>query len=166
MDLFLPESGLVIWMLIAFTIVFVVLAKFGWPVILKSLKNREERIASSLKKADEAMAALSGLEQKGKDIVAQAEAEQVKLLGETKVLKNKMIEEAKAEAAAEAEKMLAGAREQIAHEKEAAIAQLQAEVAKLSVQIAEKVLRRELSDEKSQRAYIESLLNQQEQHHE
>ncbi|MBO4371263.1 MAG: F0F1 ATP synthase subunit B [Paludibacteraceae bacterium] len=158
MDLFLPESGLVVWMLLAFGIVFAVLAKFGWPIILNSLQKREEHIAESLKKAEEAIETLSGLEQKGKDIIASAEAEQIKMVGETKTLNQKMIDDAKAEATREADKIIASAREQIVKEKEAAIAELNQEVVKLSVQMAEKILLRELKDRKAQSDYVETLL--------
>ena len=98
MNLFLPEAGLVIWMLIAFSILFFVLAKFAWPVILKSVSARQEHIAESLRKADEAVKTLESLEAKGNQIIAAAQAEQLKMVKETKELNNKMISEAKAKA--------------------------------------------------------------------
>ena len=77
MNLFLPESGLVIWMLVAFTLVFAILAKFAWPYIMGSIATRQKHIADSLQKAEEATLALAGLEQKGKDIINAAQAEQL-----------------------------------------------------------------------------------------
>lgn len=160
MNLFLPESGLVVWMLIAFSLVFFVLAKFAWPSILSSIKEREEHIAKSLEKAEEATKALSGLEQKGKDIIAQAQAEQMAMVKNTKALTDKMIAEAKQEAKKQADQIISDAQAQILKDKENAIQEIKNEVAQLSISIAEKVLLKELSDKKAQNAYIETLLKE------
>lgn len=159
MNLFLPDSGLVVWMLLAFTIVFIVLAKFGWPIILQSLNNREQYITDSLQKADEAVKALAGLEQKGKDIIANAQAEQLRMVKETQAISEKMIQEAKQQAQTEADKIIASAQQQIQKDKEKALQDIRKEVVTLSIGMAEKVLRKELSDPKSQSDYIERLLN-------
>ena len=113
MNLFLPESGLVIWMLLAFSIVFFVLAKFAWPSILKSIQQRQEYISDSLVKANEAIQTLSGLEQKGKQIIADAQAEQLRMVKETKALNDKMVAEAKEQAKIEAEKIIENAHDRI-----------------------------------------------------
>lgn len=160
MNLFLPDSGLVVWMLIAFSLVFFVLAKFAWPSILSSIKEREEHIAKSLEKAEEATKALSGLEQKGKDIIAQAQAEQMAMVKNTKALTDKMIAEAKLEAKKQADQIISDAQAQILKDKENAIQEIRNEVAQLSISIAEKVLLKELSDKKAQNAYIETLLKE------
>ena len=149
MNLFLPEAGLVIWMLIAFSILFFVLAKFAWPVILKSVSARQEHIAESLRKADEAVKTLESLEAKGNQIIAAAQAEQLKMVKETKELNNKMISEAKA-------------NEQIRRERENAIKELRKEVASMSIDIAEKVLQSELANKKAQGDYIDRLLTSME----
>ena len=154
MNLFLPEAGLVVWMLIAFSLVFFVLAKFAWPSILNSIKEREEHIADSLKKADEATKALAGLEEKGKEIIAQAQAQQIALVKDTKTLTDKMIADAKIEAKKQAEQIISDAQAKILKDKEAAILEIRKEVAQLSISIAEKVLLKELSDKKAQNAYI------------
>ena len=159
MNLFLPDSGLVVWMLLAFTIVFVVLAKFGWPTILQSLNNREKYITDSLQKANEAVQTLAGLEQKGKDIIASAQAEQMRMVKETQAMNEKMIQEAKQQAQVEADKIIASAQEQIRKDKEKALQDIRKEVVSLSIGMAEKVLRKELSDTKSQSDYVERLLN-------
>ena len=142
MDLFLPESGLVIWMLIAFVIVLVILAKAGWPMIA----------------AEEANNALAGIEQKRQETMAAAQAEQIKIMKESQDLKNQLIEEAKTQARQEAEKIVADARLKIEKEQAEAMANIKNEVIALSVDIAEKLLQRELSDKSSQNAYIEQLL--------
>ena len=131
MNLFLPEAGLVVWMLIAFSLVFFVLAKFAWPSILNSIKEREEHIADSLKKADEATKALAGLEQKGKEIIAEAQAQQMTLVKDTKALTDKMIADAKIEAKKQAEQIISDAQAKILKDKENAILEIRKEVAEL-----------------------------------
>ena len=118
MNLFLPDAGLVVWMLIAFSLVFFVLAKFAWPTILSSIKEREEHIAKSLEKADEATKALAGLEEKGKEIIAQAQAQQMALVKDTKALTDKMIADAKIEAKKQADQIISDAQAKISKDKE------------------------------------------------
>lgn len=158
MDLFLPESGLVIWMLIAFLIVFVILAKAGWPMIMGAVEKRNAHIADSLLKAEEANNALAGIELKRQETIAAAQAEQIKIMKESQDLKTQLIEEAKTQARQEAEKIVAEARMKIQKEQAEAMAQIKNEVVLLSVDIAEKLLQRELSDKQSQSDYIEQLL--------
>ena len=158
MDLFLPESGLVIWMLIAFLIVFVILAKVGWPVIMGAVEKRNAHIADSLLAAEEANNALAGIEQKKQETLAATQAEQLRIMKESQDLKAQVIEEAKAQARQEAEKIVAEARLKIEKEQAEAMAQMKNEVIALSVDIAEKLLQRELSDKQAQNDYIEQLL--------
>ena len=158
MDLFLPESGLVIWMLIAFLIVFAILAKAGWPMIMNAVEKRNAHIADSLLKAEEANNALAGIEQKQKETLATTQAEQIRIMKESQDLKTQLIEEAKVQARKEAEKIVADARLKIEKEQAEAMANIKNEVIALSVDIAEKLLQRELSDKPSQSAYIEQLL--------
>ncbi len=158
MDLFLPESGLVIWMLIGFLIVFFILAKVGWPMIMNAVEQRNTHIADSLLAAEEANNALAGIEQKRQETMAAEKAEQIKSMKERKDLKNQLIEEAKTQARKEAEKIVADARLKIEKEQAEAMANIKNEVIALSVDIAEKLLQRELSDKKAQNDYIEQLL--------
>ncbi len=158
MDLFLPESGLIIWMLIAFLIVFFILAKVAWPMIMKSVDKRNQHIADSLKAAQDANEALAGVEQKRKEIMAESQAEQIKVMKESQDLKNQIIEEAKDQARIEAEKIVAESRVRLQKEQEEAMAEVKNEVVALSISIAEKLLTKELDDKKSQSEYIEQLL--------
>ena len=158
MDLFLPESGLVIWMLIAFVIVLLILAKAGWPMIMGAVEKRNAHISDSLLAAEEANNALAGIEQKRQETMAAAQAEQIKIMKESQDLKTQLIEEAKTQARQEAEKIVADARLKIEKEQAEAMANIKNEVIALSVDIAEKLLQRELSDKQSQNAYIEQLL--------
>ena len=158
MDLFLPESGLVIWMLIGFIIVFIILAKAGWPMIMGAVEKRNTHISDSLLAAEEANNALAGIEQKRQETMAAAQAEQIKIMKESQDLKTQLIEEAKTQARQEAEKIVADARLKIEKEQAEAMANIKNEVIALSVDIAEKLLQRELSDKQSQNDYIEQLL--------
>ena len=158
MDLFLPESGLVIWMLIAFLVVFAILAKVAWPMIMGGVEKRNAHIAESLLAAEEANNALAGIEQKKQETLAATQAEQIRIMKESQELKAQVVEEAKQEARKEAEKIVADARLKIEKEQAEAMAQIKNEVIALSVDIAEKLLQRELSDKPSQSAYIEQLL--------
>lgn len=158
MDLFLPESGLMIWMLIAFLIVFAILAKAAWPVIMGGVEKRNAHIADSLQAAEEANNALAGIEQKKQETLAATQAEQIRIMKESQDLKNQVIEEAKAQARQEAEKIVSEARLKIEKEQAEAMAQIKNEVIALSVDIAEKLLQRELSDKQAQNDYVEQLL--------
>ena len=127
-------------MLIGFLIVFVILAKVGWPMIMGAVEQRNTQIADSLLAAEEANNALAGIEQKRQETMAAAQAEQIKIMKESQDLKTQLIEEAKTKEQAEA------------------MAQIKNEVIALSIDIAEKLLQRELHDKQSQSAYIEQLL--------
>ncbi len=159
MDLFLPESGLVIWMTIAFGIVFFILSKFGFPIILKSINEREKYIIKSLDAANEAQQKLLEIEDKGKEIIANAEQQQLMIVKESQELKKKLVEEAKMQAQKEADNIIANARIQIEKEKETALSDIRNEVLQVSLSIAEKVLEKELENKKAHTQYVEKLLD-------
>ena len=147
-----------IWMLIGFLIVLAILAKAGWPMIMGAVTKRNQHISDSLLAAQQANDALAGIEAAKEKALAESQAEQLRILKESQELKAQLIEEAKAQARNEAEKIVADARLRIEKEQAEAMAQIKAEVITLSVDIAEKLLQRELSDKQSQNEYIESLL--------
>lgn len=159
MDLFLPESGLVIWMTIAFGIVFFILSKFGFPIILKSINEREKYIIKSLDAANEAQQKLLEIEDKGKEIIANAEQQQLLIVKESQELKKELVEEAKMQAQKEADNIIANARIQIEKEKETALSDIRNEVLQVSLSIAEKVLEKELENKKAHTQYVEKLLD-------
>lgn len=159
MDLFLPESGLVIWMTIAFGIVFFILSKFGFPIILKSINEREKHIIKSLDAANEAQQKLLEIEDKGKEIIANAEQQQLLIVKESQELKKKLVEEAKMQAQKEADNIIENARIQIEKEKETALSDIRNEVLQVSFSIAEKVLEKELENKKAHTQYVEKLLD-------
>ena len=145
-------------MLIAFLIVFAILAKAAWPMIIGAVEKRNAHIADSLLAAEEANKALAGIEPKKQETLAATQAEQLRIMKESQDMKNQIVEEAKVQARQEAEKIVAEARLKIEKEQAEAMAQIKNEVIALSVDIAEKLLQRELSDKQSQNDYIEQLL--------
>ncbi len=147
-----------IWMLIGFLIVLFILAKVGWPMIMGAVTKRNQHISDSLIAAKEANEALAGIEEAKQKAIAESQAEQLRIMKENQELKSQLIEEARNQAKAEAEKIVADARLRIQKEQAEAMNQIKAEVITLSVDIAEKLLQRELSDKKAQNQYIEEIL--------
>ena len=147
-----------IWMLIGFLIVLFILAKVGWPMIMGAVNKRNQKISDSLTAAQEARDSLAGIEAAKEKAIAESKAEQIRILNESHELKKQLIDEAREEARNEAEKLIADARLKIQEEQTEAMNQIKAEVITLSVDIAEKILQRELSDKEAQTEYIETLL--------
>jgi F-type H+-transporting ATPase subunit b len=158
MGLVMPNTGLLIWMMITFLIVLILLRKFAWNPILKMIKDREDSIDNALKSAENAKLEMQNLKSDNEKILAQARNERDQMMKEARDMKDAIVGEAKGKAKEEADKMLASAREAIQNEKMAAITELKNQVANLSVEIAEKILKRELSDENKQKDLIGDLL--------
>ena len=159
MDLVSPGLGLIVWMTIAFLVVWIGLGKFAWPAILGTIKEREESIANAMASAETARAEMAKLQSENEVILTAAREERDVILKEGKEIKDKMIAEAKGQAQSEADKIVASARENIETEKLAAMAEIKNHVATLSVDIAEKILKNELSDATKQKQLVDSLLN-------
>ena len=160
MNLMLPDSGLLFWMTIIFAIVFFVLAKFGFPIITGMVEKRNKRIADSLEAARIAEDAIAHLTEEQERIISETRASQAKLLQEAAAEREKMIAQAQDKAREEAQKIMDDARVRIQEEKEAAVREVRQEVAKLSIAIAEKVIRKELSTDDAQKALVDKLLNE------
>ena len=160
MELFTPDIGLVIWMLIPFLVVFYVLAKFAWPAIMKGIEERGKFIDDSIQAANEANARLEGIIAEGDQLLAEAKTEQLRLLKEASDIQAQLIKEAKVQAGVEADKVLADARAEIQREKEQAIRDIRNRVADLSLEIAEKVLRKNLENKAAQMELIDKLLEE------
>ncbi|MBL4587410.1 MAG: F0F1 ATP synthase subunit B [Flavobacteriales bacterium] len=159
MGLVTPGIGLIFWMTIAFFVVWIGLGKFAWPSILETIKEREESIANALKSAEKAKEEMAALQSDNERILKQAREERDSILKEGKEIKEKMIADAKGLAQGEADKIVASARESIETEKLAAMAEIKNHVASLSVEIAEKILKSELSDDSKQKQLISTLLD-------
>lgn len=160
MNLVTPDFGLLFWMVVIFGLVFFLLAKFGFPIITDMVDKRNAKIAQSLKDADEIEARMASWKQEQAQMMEDVRRKQSAILREATETKAKIVADAKAQAKAEADKILAEAKQQIAAEKESALRDVRKEVALLSVQVAEKVLRQELKDEGSQRAFIDKLVDE------
>ena len=149
MSLITPDFGLLVWMTLIFGIVFFVLAKWGFPMITDSVRQRADRINESIKQAKEAEEKLRNLASEQATIIEETKKEQTRILKEAASARDAMVEQAKAQAQDEASKILEQARIQIAAEKESAVRDIRKEVAMLSVGVAEKVLRKDLGNEAS-----------------
>lgn len=160
MNLMLPDSGLLFWMTIIFAIVFFVLAKFGFPIITGMVEKRGKRISDSLEAARTAEQALAHLQTEQERIISETRAQQNKLMQEAAADRDRMIAQAQDKAREEAQKIMDEARVRIQEEKEAAIKEVRKEVAVISLAIAEKVVRKELSTEASQKALADRLLDE------
>ncbi|MDR0988664.1 MAG: F0F1 ATP synthase subunit B [Prevotellaceae bacterium] len=160
MSLLLPDSGLLFWMVLAFGIVFLVLAKYGFPVITKMVEGRKTYIDQSLEVAKEANAQLARLKQESEEIVANAHKEQGRIMREAMHQRDQLIVQAQQQAKAAAQKELDEVKERISQEKEEAIRSIRRQVAVLSVDIAEKIIRKNLDDEREQMDMIDRMLDE------
>ncbi len=158
MDLVTPAIGLVFWTVLIFLILVFLLAKFAWKPILHMVETRNKSIEDALNSAEIARKEMAGLKAENEQIIKEARAEHDKIIREAREMKEKIIAESKETAKQEADKIVAQARELIESEKLAAINELKNQVAVLSVDIAEKVLRNELSDKKKQSELINDIL--------
>ncbi len=158
MGLVIPDTGLLFWMLISFSITLWILGKYAWKPIMKSLKDRSAKIQNSIDAAEKAREEIESLKEDNKKIMAEARAERDKLLKEAKEIKDKMIRAAEQEAKDKASKVIEDARVQIDREKNKALSELKASVADLTIDIAEKILRKELKDKQKQKDYINELV--------
>jgi F-type H+-transporting ATPase subunit b len=154
-----PDFGLFFWMLVAFLVVFFLLAKFGFPVITSMVEERKNFIDDSLRKAHEAQERLANIEKEGESILQEAREKQAQILKEAAETREAIVEQAQEKARQEGARLLEDARIAIDQEKKAAIADIRKQVATLSVEIAEKVLRANLKNEASQMALIDRMLD-------
>ena len=155
-----PAFGTVVWATIAFLVVMFLLRKMAWGPILSALKEREENIANALNEADRARSEMAALNADNERLIQEARVERDSMLREARDMADKVVADAKAKAKEEASRESEKARQVIATERKAAVAELKAEVAKLSVTIAEKLIRSELSGEEKQQALVQKLIDE------
>lgn len=155
-----PEAGLLFWMLLSFGIVFAILAKFGFPIITKMVEDRNAYIEKSLDAAKEANKQLAHIKEQSEAMLASAREEQVKILKDAESTRTRIINESKELARAEGLKELEELRKQMKREKEDAIKDIRRQVANLSVDIAEKIIRNNLSSNAEQMAMIDRLIDE------
>ncbi len=158
MELVKPEFGLIFWMVISFGLIMLILKKFAWKPILNMLHEREASIQNALDSAEKAKEEMKALQSNNEKILADARNERDQLLKDAREIREKMIADAKGIATKEGERMLSAARENIQNEKMAAITELKNQVASLSIEIAEKILKSELSSDEKQKSLVNTLL--------
>ncbi len=158
MELVTPGIGLIVWSTIVFGLLLILLKKFAWKPILNAVKAREEKIKGALESAEEMKLEMEKLKADNEAILKEARNERNKLLSEAREVKEKMITDAKTLANDEAKKIVETARLNIQSEKDAAISDLKKQVALLSVDIAEKILQKELKESKEQKQLINKYL--------
>ena len=159
MDLLTPGIGLIFWQLLIFGILFLFLSKYAWGPITKSLKEREKFISDSIKSAEKAEKELEKLNDKNKELVKEARKEREKILLEAKSISNSIKNTAKEEASKITDKMIDDAKKMIEGEKTSAIKEVKVLVASLSLDIAEKVIEKNLKNESSQQKLVSDLID-------
>ncbi|MBP0902833.1 F0F1 ATP synthase subunit B [Mariniflexile gromovii] len=152
--------GLFFWQLLLFVGLVLLLKKFAWKPILDAVEKREDGIKDALDSAEKAKLEMQNLQADNQKLLKEARAEREEMLKEARDIKNKMIEDAKGEAQSQANKMIEQATAAIESEKKAAMAELKSQVAGLSLEIAEKVVRGELSNKDKQEKLVESMLSE------
>ena len=162
MELVTPEIGLIFWTTIVFLILLIVLKKYAWKPILSAVDERNKSIEDALKAADKAKKEMLALNTDNERILMEAKKERDVLLKEGREIKDNIIAEAKDKAKIESDKILTIAKEQINNEKMKAITELKNQVAEMSIDIAEKILKSELSDKNKQKELIAEALKSDE----
>ena len=155
-----PDLGLLFWMLLAFLVVFFVVAKFGFPAIIDMVENRKRYIDESLQKAHEASERLANIQKEGESMLQEARQKQAQLLKEAAETRDAIVSQAQEKAREEGARLLSEAKAEIESQKQAAISEIRSQVAELSVKVAEKILRKELSSESKQMETIDRLLDE------
>lgn len=160
MELFTPEFGLVFWMFVAFLCLYCILAKLAWPFIIKSMEERADLIDKGVAYAQEAKAQLDNAKAEADKLVAEARQQQADILRDASKMRNQIIEDARGEAAIEAKKVSDAALVSIEQARKESEKQLRQEVSEIALQIAEKVLRKNVSGDQAQRELVDKYLNE------
>lgn len=160
MDILLPQLGLFFWSTIIFLALFFLLRKFAWKPIMKGINDREDSIQNALDEARKAREEMKNLNAENEKLLAEARSERDAMLKEAREMKDRMISEAKTESDKEAKRIIQNAREQIESEKLAALTDIKNQVGTLSLEIAEKVLRHELSNPAAHKQVVDKLVDE------
>jgi F-type H+-transporting ATPase subunit b len=160
MELFTPDFGLIFWMFISFAILFIILWKFAWPVIIKTVNSRAELIDKGVEYAQNAKAQLDNARQEAQGYIAEARRQQADLLREADKMKTQIIEQARSAAQVEAQKVMDNAKLQIEQQQKEAQHQLRNQVSEFALQIAGKVVKDQLKNDDAQAKLVNSLLDE------
>ena len=156
MDLLNPGTGLIVWQFIVFVGLFIILAKFAWKPILSSLNEREASIQNALDTAERAKQEITLLKADNEKLLKEAREERERIMSQAREASNKMKEEAASDGKKNADKIIADARAAINIEKQAALKEVKVQVAMFSLEIAEKLMKKNLADDKSQKELVEA----------
>ncbi|MBO5457223.1 MAG: F0F1 ATP synthase subunit B [Muribaculaceae bacterium] len=160
MELFTPDFGLIFWMFVSFAILFFILWKWGWPAIMKGVSDRADLIDKGVEYAQNAKEQLDHAREEADKQIAEARRQQADMLREADRMKTQIIEEARTAAQAEAKKVMDAAKVSIEQERKEAQQQFRNEVSSFALDIAQKVVRNEMKDEKAQEKLVSSLLDE------
>ena len=160
MDLITPQLGLLFWQTVLFLLLLFILTKYAWKPIMAGLREREESIESALRMADQAKIEMQQLKAGNEKLLADARQERDRMMQEATVMANQHRDAEKARATEEANRIIQQAREAIQQEKNAALAEVKNTAAQLSLDIAERILRRELADPAAQTQLVDSYLKE------
>lgn len=160
MELLYPSLGYFVWALLAFLIMFIILRVFAWKPILSSLKERETGIANALAAAEQAKQEVASLKNENEYLLAKAREERTKMLKEAKEVADKMVADAQAKAKSEYERIVADAQLAIAQQKNQALVEVKNKVGNLVIEVAEKVLRKQLENKVAEENYINELVKE------
>lgn len=158
MDLLIPGEGLIIWQLIVFVMLVLLLTKLAWKPIIASLKEREDSIQNALDTAERARAEMAQLKSENEKLLKEAREERDKMLKEAREIANRLKDEAQNDAKKAADKILVEARAAINVEKEAAMRDVRAQVALFSLEVAEKLMKKNLASDKEQKTLVEGYI--------
>jgi F-type H+-transporting ATPase subunit b len=158
MELVNPGIGLIVWMTLAFLAILYILGKYAWGPIMKALKERESTIRDSLNSAEKAKEEMRKMKFSNEELLQEAKNERDAILATARKIKESIIEESKLKATEEADRIIVSAKESIQNEKMNAMTDLKNQLAELSLEVAKKILQRELSDPKKQEEYIKELM--------
>ena len=160
MELFSPDFGLIFWMFLTVLLLVVLLGKFAWPFIVKTLEERADLIDKGVEYAQDAKEQLENAQKEAAKYVTEAQKQQAEILREAAKMRTQIIEEAKEAAAKEAQKVMDAAKLSIEQARKESELQFRSEVSQFALQIAEQVVRRDLADDKSQAELADKLLNE------
>lgn len=160
MSIINPDFGLLFWMAIVFLVVLFILWRWGFPVIIKMTNDRKAYIDDSLRKAHEANEKLANVKAESETILQETRGKQANILKEANTMRDDIVEKAQSKAREEGNRLLSEAKAEIENQKQAAMNEIRAQVAELSVQVATKILMKELNSEDKQMEMIDRLLDE------
>lgn len=160
MELFTPDFGLIFWMFVAFGVLFLVMWKFAWPVILKSVDARADLIDKGVEYAQSAKEQLDNANRQAQTYIEEARHREAEILREADKMKTQIIEEARVAAQSEAQKVMDAAKVQIAQQQKQAEEQFRNQVSDFALRIADKVVRGRMADSKEQAKLVDTLLTE------